>query len=54
MHCGMHVVSGDVFQLVHHETTICEGGQPKNAIKLVKVEDGVDTCMGGFVPQAFA
>jgi hypothetical protein len=50
----MHVVAGDVLQLLHHKTTIREGGQPENAIKLIKVKNGDDKCMVGFVPRGFA
>jgi hypothetical protein len=53
-HCGMHVQVGDILRLVHMVVTIRQGGQPEDAIKLVKIVEGNETCTVGFIPRAFA
>ena len=53
-HCGMHVIVGDVLRLVHVVVTATEGNEPENAIKLVKIVDGTESCTVAFVPRAFA
>jgi hypothetical protein len=50
----MHVEVGDILRLVLVNVSVREGNKPEEAIKMVKVVDGTDTCTVGFVPRAFA
>jgi hypothetical protein len=52
--CGAYVEEGDVLRLVHVVVQIRAGSPPEDAIKLVKIMDGVEGCCVGFVPRAFA
>jgi hypothetical protein len=53
-HCGKHVEEGDVLRLVHVVVPLGPDEPPEDAIKLVKIVDGTEGCMVGFVPRAFA
>jgi FtsP/CotA-like multicopper oxidase with cupredoxin domain len=53
-HCGMHVQVGDILRLVLIVVTIRPGQPPEDAIKLVKITDGTETCTVGYVPRSFA
>ena len=48
--CGEHVVVNDVLRLVNCVVTI--NGRAEEAVKLVKIADGSDTCTVAFVPRA--
>jgi hypothetical protein len=50
--CGEHVQVGDVLRLVRCIVTI--HSQPEEAVKLVKIADGTNTCTVGFVPRVFS
>jgi hypothetical protein len=50
--CGEHVVVGDVLRLKRCVVTV-DGGV-EEAIKLVKIADGSETCTVGFVPRAYS
>ena len=50
--CGEDVGPGDVLRLV--PCVIFVGDTPENAVKAVKVVDGMDSCTVGFVPRAQA
>jgi hypothetical protein len=52
--CGMSVVVGDVLRLVHVVLQIREGSPPEDAIKMIKIMDGVEGCCVGFVPRPYA
>jgi hypothetical protein len=47
--CGEHVVPGDLLRLV--STVVEVDGEVEEAIKFVRVLDGVDCCNVGFVPR---
>jgi hypothetical protein len=47
--CGQHVIVGDVLRLVR--TTVTVKGVVEPAVKLVKIIDGVDCCVVGFIPR---
>lgn len=49
--CGGDVDVGDVLRLV--ACTVAVDGVVEEAIKVVKVVEGVDQCTVGFVPRAF-
>ena len=53
-HCGMHVAVGDVLRLVHVVVTTSDLKEPEDAIKLVKIVDGTESCTVAFIPRAFA
>jgi hypothetical protein len=53
-HCGMHVYNNDVLRLVFYVAQVRPDKAPEDAIKLVKIEDGIETCTVGFVPRSFA
>jgi hypothetical protein len=53
-HCGKHVQENDVLRLVHFVAQIREHADPEDAIKLVKIVHGTETCTVGFVPRSFA
>ena len=53
-HCGMHVLEGDVLRLVRCITQINEDTAPEEAIRMVKIIDGVEACTVGFIPRAYA
>jgi hypothetical protein len=53
-HCGMHVLEGDVLRLVRVVTQISDDCEPEEAIKVVKIIDGVEACTVGFIPRAYA
>jgi hypothetical protein len=53
-HGGMHVEVGDILWLVLVNVSAREDNEPEEAITMVKVADGTDTCTAGFVPLAFA
>jgi hypothetical protein len=50
--CGEHVVVGDILRLVQCIVTI--HGNAEEAIKLVKIDDGSETCTVAFVPRDYA
>jgi hypothetical protein len=50
--CGEHVVVGDILRLVKCIVTIDETAE--EAIKLVKIDGGAETCTVAFVPRAYA
>jgi hypothetical protein len=50
--CGRYVRNGDLLRLSNTIVTINEKTEP--AVKLVKVQDGADTCTVGFIPRSFA
>ena len=50
--CGEYVFVNDVLRLVRCIVTI--NGRAEEAIKLVKIADGSDTCTVAFVPWAFS
>ena len=50
--CGEHVQVGDTLRLVACVVTIKD--EPENAIKVVKMEDAIDSCTVGFVPRVQA
>jgi hypothetical protein len=50
----MHVEVGDILRLVLVNVSVREDNEPEEAITMVKVVDGTDTCTVGFVPRAFA
>ena len=50
--CGDHVVVGDVLHLVAMVMQVED--RTEEAIKVIKVVDGVDTCTVGFVPRVIA
>jgi hypothetical protein len=52
--CGNYVEEGDVLRLVHVVVQICPESLPEDAIKLIKIMDGVEGCCVGFVPRPFA
>lgn len=52
-HCGMHVQVGDLLRLVLIVVTLRADKPPEDAIKLVKVIDGTESCTVGFIPRAF-
>jgi hypothetical protein len=47
--CGQHVCVGDVLRLVR--TVVDVGEVSEEAIKLVRIIDGMDGCTVGFVPR---
>eukprot|EP00977_Amphora_coffeiformis_P024177 scaffold15108_cov180-Amphora_coffeaeformis.AAC.53 len=49
--CGEDVMVGDVLRLV--ACTVAVQGVVEEAIKAVKVVEGIDQCTVGFVPRAF-
>ena len=49
--CGEHLCEGDVCRLVL--TTVSIQNIEEEAIKVVKVVNGIDTCMVGFVTRSF-
>jgi hypothetical protein len=49
--CGNHLHVGDVCRVVRCIVTI--NNVPEDALKIVKIADGTDTCTVGFVPRAF-
>jgi hypothetical protein len=51
--CGLEVNNNDVLRLVPFVAQIW-GSAPEEAIKLVKIVDGTETCTVGFVPRPFA
>jgi hypothetical protein len=53
-HCGKHVLEGDVLRLVRVVLQVTQDKEPEEAIKLVKIVDGTEACVVGFVPRAFA
>jgi hypothetical protein len=50
--CGDSLVAGDICRLVPCSVTI--NNVDEEAIKVVKVVDGMETCMVGYVPRSFA
>jgi hypothetical protein len=52
--CGMHVKVGDVLRLVHVVLQLRAGGEPEDAIKLVKLMDGMEGCCVAYIPRSFA
>jgi hypothetical protein len=50
--CGYHVACGDILRLV--KTVVTVNGITEEAIKLVKVADGTESCTVAFVPRLFA
>lgn len=50
--CGQYVVPGDLLRLV--QTVVDVDGEVEEAIKFVRVVDGVDCCDVGFVPRVQA
>jgi hypothetical protein len=53
-HCGMHVYNNNVLRLVHYVAQVRPDKPLEDAIKLVKIEDGIETCTVGFVPRSFS
>lgn len=51
--CGKYVNTNDVLRLVSFIATVRDK-DPEEAIKLVKIVDGTETCTVGFVPRSFA
>ena len=49
--CGENVIEGDVLRLV--EDVVDVDGKVENAIKGLKVEQGVDGCTVAFVPRIY-
>ena len=49
--CGQHVKVGNVLRLVKCVVTI--KGRAEEAVKLVKIQDGCDSCTVAFVPHVF-
>lgn len=49
--CGRTVVVGDCLRLIR--TIVFINGENEDAIKLVKISDGVETCTVGFVPKVW-
>ena len=49
--CGAQVLVGDVLRLVKCIVTI--NGKTEEAIKLVKIDHGSETCTVAFVPRAY-
>jgi hypothetical protein len=47
--CGEHVVEGDVLRLVM--TVVSIGEEVEEAVKLVRIMDGMDGCTVGFIPR---
>jgi hypothetical protein len=47
--CGQHVSEGDLLRLVRCVVTI--NGVPEQAVKLVKVTDGADSCTVAYIPR---
>ena len=47
--CGLHVSKNDVLRIV--KTVVTVDNQTEEAVKLVKIEDGVFTCIIAFIPQ---
>lgn len=47
--CGEHLSVGDLLRLVKCVVTI--KGKTEEAVKLVKIADGTDTCTVGYVPR---
>ena len=47
--CGSHVGKDNILRLV--ATVVEVNGVPEEAVKCVKVVEGVDTCTVGFVPR---
>ena len=50
--CGEFLLQGDLCRLV--KTVVTIKGVDEEAIKLVKIQDGVPTCTVGFVPRVHA
>jgi len=48
--CGEHVEVGDVVRLV--KTVVTYNDMPEEAVKCVKVVNGVDTCTVAFIPRS--
>ena len=53
-HCGMHVAIGDVVRLVHVVITTSDLKEPEDAIKLVNIVNGTESCTVAYIPRAFA
>lgn len=49
--CGEHLHQGDICRLIRCNVLI--EGTPEESIKVVKVVEGRDMCMVGFVPRSF-
>ena len=49
--CGEHVAVGDVLRMV--PCIVQCNGEDENAVKFVKVIDGVDTCTVAFLPRHY-
>jgi hypothetical protein len=50
--CGKHVAVNDILRLV--SCVVTTHGNEEEAVKLVKLADGADSCTVGFVPRVFA
>ena len=50
--CGEHVVVGDTLRLVACVVTVSD--KTEEAVKAVKISDGVDGCTVGFIPRVQA
>jgi hypothetical protein len=50
--CGEHVAANDVLRLV--KCVVVANGRTEEAVKLVKIVGGSDTCTVAFVPRVFA
>jgi hypothetical protein len=54
LHCGKHILEGDVLHLVGCVMQVSDNKEPKAAIKLVKSIDGTEVCTVGLIPRAYA
>jgi hypothetical protein len=51
-YCGLHLRAGEVVRLVH--TVVDVHGEAEEAVKLVRIMEGVDGCTVGFIPRVQA
>jgi hypothetical protein len=51
--CGKHIRLGDLVRLKRTVVSVSRNGQEadEEAIKVVRIEDGVETCTVGFIPR---